>query len=235
VTWSASWASWKASTRRETTVLPVLTDLAGSIERITGHPPDVIAPSAAEVRRLGLALEPPARVESLDALFLHRHWGMRDVGIGVLASHFPFDERLTVGFNPELAEVLGIEAPEVLGTKEGRPLGMIGGFAGGDLLVRVIAAFGEPEAVERGSGAEIRRVAAVGAMTDALVREAAARGAGAYVTGQMRAPARRAVAETGIAVIAIGHRRSEVWGLHLLARLLRDEWPGLETVVLDAP
>ncbi len=210
-------------------------DLAASIERITGHPPLVVTPSEREVRRLGLALEPPVRVESLDALFLHRHWGMRDEGIGVLASHLPFDERLTIGFNPDLAEVLGIEAPEVLGTKEGRALGMIGGFAGGDLLERIVAAFGEPEAVERGSGAEIRRVAAVGAMTDALVREAAARGADAYVTGQVRAPARRAVAETGIAVIAIGHRRSEVWGLHLLARLLRSEWPGLETVVLDTP
>ena len=215
--------------------MPILTDLAGSVERITGHPPDVIVLSAAEVRRLGLALDPPVQLESLDALFLHRHWGMQDVGIGVLASHLPFDERLTIGFNPDLAEALGIEAPEVLGTKEGRPLGMIGGFAGGDLLERVVAAFGEPEAVEQGSGAQIRRVAAVGAMTDELVREAAARGAGAYVTGQMRAPARRAVTETGIAVIAIGHRRSEVWGLHLLARLLRAEWPGLETVVLDTP
>ncbi len=194
----------------------------------------MIVPSAREVRRLGLALEPPARVERLDALFLHRHWGIGDAGIGVVASHLPFDERLTIGFNPELAEALGMRAPEVLGTKEGRPLGMIGDVAG-DVLARVVAAFGEPEAVERGSGARVRRVAAVGAMTDALVREAAARGAGAYVTGQMRAPARKAVADTGMAVIAVGHRRSEVWGLHLLARLLRGEWPGLETVVLDAP
>ena len=219
----------------EPAVLPTLTDLAATIELITGHPPDIVVPSAREVRRLGLALEPPARVESLDALFLHRPWGMRDGGSGVLASHLPFDERLTIGFNPDLAEALEMEAPEVLGRKEGRPLGMIGGFAGGDLMARIVAAFGEPEAVERGSGAEIRRVAVVGAMTDTLVREAAARGADAYVTGQMRAPARQAVADTGMAVIAVGHRRSEVWGLHLLARLLRDEWPALETAVLDTP
>ncbi|HEX8361849.1 MAG TPA: hypothetical protein VF613_17150, partial [Longimicrobium sp.] len=85
----------------EPAVLPTLTDLAATIELITGHPPDVVVPSAREVRRLGLALEPPARVESLDALFLHRPWGMRDVRIGVLASHLPFDERLTIGFNPD--------------------------------------------------------------------------------------------------------------------------------------
>lgn len=216
---------------------PFLTDLAASVERITGHPPLVVAPSAREVRRLGLALEPPAGVEAMDALFLHRHWGMGNAGIGVLASHLPFDERMAVGYNPDLAEALGVERIEVLGTKEGRPLGMIGDCAGDftALLARVTAAFGEPEAVEQGSGAPIRRVAAVGAMTDALVREAAARGAGAYVTGQMRAPARRAVAETGMAVVAIGHRRSEVWGLHLLARLLRADWPEMETIILDAP
>ncbi len=205
-------------------------DLAASIERITGHPPLVVAPCERQVRRLGLSLEPPARTESLDALFLHRHWGFQDAGIGVLASHLPFDERLTIGYNPELAEALGLDAVEVLGTK-----GMIGDFAGdfATLVERITAEFGKPEAVE--PGGVVRRVAAVGAMTDALVREAAARGAGAYVTGQMRVPALRAVAETGMAVVAIGHRRSEVWGLHLLARLLRAEWPGLETIVLDSP
>ena len=80
--------------------------LAASIERITGRPPLVVAPSEREVRRLGLALEPPAHVDGLDALFLHRHWRMRDAGIGVLASHLPFDERLTIGYNPDLAEAL---------------------------------------------------------------------------------------------------------------------------------
>lgn len=157
--------------------------------------------------------------------------------VGVLTSHLAFDERLTIGYNPELAEALGISRIEVLGTKEGRPLGMIGDFAGdaGALVARVAAELGAPEAVEPGAGGAVRRVAAVGAMTDALVREAAERGAGAYLTGQMRVPARRAVVETGMAVVAAGHRRSEVWGLHLLARLLRAEWPGLATRVLDAP
>jgi putative NIF3 family GTP cyclohydrolase 1 type 2 len=103
------------------------------------------------------------------------------------------------------------------------------------LIERITAEFGAPEAIQPGSRAAIRRVAAVGAMTDALVREAAERGADVYITGQMRVPARAAVAETGIAVVAIGHRRSEVWGLHLLARLLRDGWPELHTLVLDTP
>ncbi len=230
-----------------------LTDRAACIERITGadrfteQPPSVFVASAREVRRLGLALESTAglaervREEGVDALFLHRPWGVESAGlpsgVGVLASHLPFDERLTIGHNPELAGALGLSRVEVLGSKEGRPPGMIGEIEGRleALLERIAAALGEPEQVEPGTGGPVTRVAVVGAMTDALVREAAARGAGAYVTGQMRAPARTAVHGTGIAAIAVGHRRAEVWGLHLLARLLRDEWPGLTTIVLDRP
>ena len=229
--------------------MPTLPALAATIEHITraalftGQPPSVFVPSDREVRRLGLALEPSAvivdrvRDEALDALFLHRPWKLSGLpaDFGVLASHLPFDERLTIGFNPDLAEALGVSRIEVLGTKEERPLGMVGDFDGGSfaqLIERITAELGAPEAVEPGSAA-IRRVAAVGAMTDALVREAAERGADVYITGQMRVPARAAAEETGIAVVAVGHRRSEVWGLHLLARLLREEWPGLETIVLD--
>jgi putative NIF3 family GTP cyclohydrolase 1 type 2 len=32
-------------------------------------------------------------------------------------------------------------------------------------------------------------------------------------------------------VVALGHRRSEVWGLHQLARELRADFPDLETTV----
>lgn len=227
---------------------PRVEELVATVAHLTGaegFPAEqtaVVVPSARPVARLGLALEPVpslagwVREEQLDALFLHRPWGVEEVdlpsGVGVLACHLPFDERLTIGFNPDLAEALGVSGIEPLGWKEGRPLGMIGDFAGGELIEAATRLFGALEAVERGSGAP-RRVAAVGAMTDALVREAAARGAGAYLTGQLRVPARRAVAETGMTTIAVGHRRSELWGLHLLARLLGREWPGLSAVVLD--
>jgi len=230
---------------------PALSDLAGTIGRLTHahafaeQPPTVWVDSSRPVARLGLALEPSAAVAArtveLDALFLHRPWKAEEAGIrgvGILSSHLGFDERLAIGFNPALAEALGVAEVEVLGRREGRPLGMVGDFGGGGLAAlveRIAAEMGGVEAVEPGSGAPVRRVAAVGALTDALVREAAERGAGAYVTGQMRAPARRAIAETGMAVVAVGHRRGEVWGLHLLARLLHAEWPGLRTEVLDAP
>ena len=82
--------------------------------------------------------------------------------------------------------------------------------------------------------APVSRVAVVGAMTDALVREAAARGAGLYVTGQLRQPARAAAAATGIAVAAVGHARSERWGVRALAHLVAERWGGVRVAVAEA-
>jgi putative NIF3 family GTP cyclohydrolase 1 type 2 len=84
-----------------------------------------------------------------------------------------------------------------------------------------------------GQSEVVERIAVVGAMSDALVREAAERGADVYVTGQYRQPARRAVADTGISVIEIGHRRSEEWGLCALAGVLRERWAVLRVILPD--
>jgi putative NIF3 family GTP cyclohydrolase 1 type 2 len=93
-------------------------------------------PSGRSVARLGLALEPwPglgawAERERLDAVFLHRPFRLAPNAlapdVGVVAYHLPFDERLTLGLNARLADVLGLTFLEPLGEKEGRPLGMTG-------------------------------------------------------------------------------------------------------------
>ena len=206
-------------------------------------------PCERSVRRLGLALEPfPtiarwAAAERLDAVFLHRPWGLTDparralheTGTGVLAYHLAFDERLTTGFNPALAAACGWGPPEILGRKEGRPLGMVCALAAPASFDAVAAQLrAEFDGLEQttppaaGGGEPAGSVAVVGAMTDALVREAHRRGVGVYVTGQWRQPARAAVRETGLGVVAIGHRRSELRGLRTLARLLRAHAPGVD-------
>ncbi len=236
--------------------LPSLDALAASLAEALGagaFPPEERggvhrAGDGRAVARLGLALEPwpglagwAARAR-LDAVFLHRPWrlpeGALGPGVAVLWSHLPFDERLTTGFNPRLADALAVRAPEPIGARDGRPLGMVGDVSAGPALAwaaRVAAAFGGEEArLVADPGSPVYRVAVVGAMTDALVREAAARGAGLYVTGQLRAPARAAVAETGMAVVAVGHARSEWWGVRALAHLLAERWGGLLTRVPEA-
>ena len=87
--------------------------------------------------------------------------------------------------------------------------------------------FGGCDRIEAGRQMTVGCVAVVGAMNEILIREAANGGAGLYLTGQYRSSAQVAVDETGIAVIAVGHRRSEEWGLRALADLLREQWPGL--------
>jgi putative NIF3 family GTP cyclohydrolase 1 type 2 len=65
-------------------------------------------------------------------------------------------------------------------------------------------------------------------MNEMLVREAVERGVQVYITGQWRQPASESVTETGIGVIAVGHRRAEEWGLRALAGVLRERWVQLE-------
>ena len=206
----------------------------------------VYLPSSRPVKRLGLALEawthlPEwAKAKNLDALFLHRPWkleaGKLTPDLGVIFYHLAFDEQLTISFNPRLAQVLGMSCLEVLGEKDGRAIGMIGEiptslFAGLCRCVNQI--FGGNEQVHAENCIEVTRIAVVGAMTDALVREAAHRGANVYITGQLRQPAVQAMQETNMAVIAVGHRRSEVWGLRSLAGVLSERWSQLELVIYN--
>ena len=200
--------------------------------------------SARPIRRIGLALEPWAELNQwandrqLDALFLHRPWKLEpeqlEPDIGVVSYHLAFDERLTLGFNSRLAEVLGMEAIEVLGEKQGRPIGMIGkilpqSFASYRIYIDEV--FGGQDKAYPGCCESVSQVAVVGAMTDELVREAASRGADVYITGQLRQPAEEAVLDTGIGVIAVGHRRCEEWGLRALAGVMRERWFGLEVIL----
>lgn len=218
------------------------------IERFAAgdDPAGVWRPPASDgpVAVVGLALEAAAGIgawvarEGIDALVLHRPWGLAacpdpPATVGVLAYHLAFDERLTLGFNPWLAAAIGMTDLEVVGRKEGRPLGMLGAIAeqaSGSVVAALAAEFHGLETTLPGP-ATVSRVAVVGAMTADLVAEAARRGAGRYVTGQVRQPALAMVRETGIGVVAVGHRRSEEWGLRTLARLLRERWPDLRVMV----
>lgn len=204
------------------------------------------------VLRIALALEPWVEMESalaageIDAVSLHRPWRLTSEqralleanDTGVLAYHLSFNEHLTLGFNPPLAVRLGLTMPpEMLGSKEGRPLGMIGQLATpapvGDVMARLREVFGGLEAEHPGNEPGERFVtclAVVGAMNDSLVRQAHLRGAQLYVTGQWRQPATAAARDTNMAVAAVGHHRSEVWGLHALAGILRENL-GLTVIV----
>lgn len=216
-------------------------------------------PSGRPIRRVGLSLEPFSMLADwinenhLDALWLHRPWQfdptLMPPDIGIMTHHLPFDETLTMGYNRRLARRLGeTKTPEVLGYKPDkanpkqtltdRPIGMLVDVAQDEFdgwLETIKTLFEGYDRAEAGCGASgwqpnSTRMAVVGAMTDALVREAAERGAHLYLTGAYRKAAQAAVDETGIAIIAVGHRRTEEWGLQALASLIEERWP-VETVI----
>ncbi|OUL36225.1 NGG1p interacting factor NIF3 [Nostoc sp. T09] len=200
--------------------------------------------SSHPVTRLGLALEPDTQLhewiktQNLDALFLHRPWKLTTEEIspelGVISYHLPFDECLTLGFNLRLAQILRMSQLEVLGAKENRAIGMIGEIPTQSfthLCNCITQIFGGQEQVHLPINSDVKRIAVVGAMTDSLVREAANRGADVFITGQLRQPAAAAMQETKIGAIAVGHRRSEWWGLRSLAGVLQERWSSLEVFV----
>ncbi|MBD1842971.1 Nif3-like dinuclear metal center hexameric protein [Cyanobacteria bacterium FACHB-63] len=203
----------------------------GGIYRVSDRP----------IRRLGLALEPIPQIDywitknQIDALFLHRPWQLNsNLDIGVVFYHLAFDERLTLGFNLQLADVLSLVNVQSFGYKAERAIGMIGGVPSQSFdryCVQVREIFGGYESAF-GQADTVGKVAIVGAMNDGLIRSAANQGASVYITGQFRVSAKQAVLDTGMCVIEVGHRRCEQWGLRALSAILRERWAELRTIVI---
>jgi putative NIF3 family GTP cyclohydrolase 1 type 2 len=221
------------------------TDLGGltqAVGQALGGAPEVVHGGARPIGRVGLALDPSsglaawARDGAVDAVLLHRHWRWSPAGwpegVAVLASHDPFDRRYAFGVAPELTAALDLVPGPSIGERDGWPLGTVGGGAPRtadalrDALVRAFGGVEAELAPDVGDEA-ITRVAMARAMTPALVARAAELGARAYVTGQLREPARAAARRAGVHVLAVGHRRSERWALALLAEALGAALPGV--------
>ncbi len=210
--------------------------------------PIVYRPFGRAVNRLGLVLDPwPGltdwvKQEKLDALFVHRPFKMEmddlPQGVGVFASHLPFEERLALGYNPRLADALGMTGLQPLGKRKGRPLGMLGEVPPqtvGAFYKSAFDVFGGREDARTCERNEVTKVAVVGAITAELMHEASERGAEVYITGQMRQPAREAILDTGLGLIIVGHRRSEEWALRTLAHILRERFAALTTCLPKEP
>ncbi len=236
--------------------MPTVRDLADvlapHLDRVRYHregdPAGVWIDSPREVRQLALRLEaglpPYTWASGADAVLIHRPFSLWPArlpkGVGVLAVHRALDEHHSIGVNPALAAALGLEADDEPLRRDGNPKGLIA------RPIAPLTASGAIETIRREFGgiedmwgeapeADLGAIALAGAMTDAMVREAAARGVGVYLTGQLRKPAREAVRQMGIVAIAVGQGRAEAWGLRRLGRLLRARWPSLTLLESGLP
>ncbi|WP_019588176.1 Nif3-like dinuclear metal center hexameric protein [Deinococcus apachensis] len=216
---------------------PTLTDLADWLRASLGEPEPLRRPGPPEVRRLALALEPadlPAEPEA-DALFLHRSRRLGNAwpGLGILGVHDGFDSHLTTGPNRRLARALGwADVREVVW--EGRIVGLIATppqRTWAELRAALHAELGGEDTSWPPDPASSLRLALMNAMNSALIGHVVNLGVRVYLTGQLRPSAVAATKERGVGVIALGHRRTELWGLCQLARELRAAFPDLQTQV----
>ena len=193
-------------------------------------------PGAPQVSRLSLALDPrdlPADLPG-GAIFLHRvhHLGAAFPGLAVLNSHDAFDAALTTGPNMPLAKKLCWQEVHFLELEQAS--GLIALPPQRDwtrLLAALHAEFDGHEALLPLREPELQRVALMNAMRPELLEAVADLGVNVYLTGQMRPAALPTARALGLGVIALGHRRSELWGLRQLALELRAAFPGLECTV----
>lgn len=151
-------------------------------------------------------------------MILHRvrspHVGGILRSVAVLGCHDPFDRHYGFGDCWWLRDALGASRIGAIGDRDGHPLGTVervpdGSFA--ELCSTLRGVFGEIEhiAVTSSDEASVRYVVVARAMTAALVQQAAAAGADAYITGELRMPGLEPARAAGLPVIAIGHRRAE--------------------------
>jgi putative NIF3 family GTP cyclohydrolase 1 type 2 len=166
----------------------------------------------------------------------------------VLASHTSFDENLTLGWNPALAEQLGMCADASLCVKGhwenvDRKIGMVGQvFATKqELLDQIRAQFGEPETVHHGLSDEIRVVATMNVFTKEEVHRvlAMAQKMGLvpdnkpeaymrhmlFLTCQSYFSGTKLAASLGCTVVRVRHKKTEEWGIRYLAARLREAYP----------
>jgi putative NIF3 family GTP cyclohydrolase 1 type 2 len=183
--------------------------------------------------------------------FLHRPFTLdrRSVRRGtlVLSSHTSFDEILTTGWNPSLADRLQINVDDSVciqgykGDPE-RRIGLVGPISMvRDLLVhRTKEEFGEAELAYDGPSDDIRAVAIMNAFNEDEVQRvleiALQHGWAAaddeapgkhivYLTGQPRASGMDAAKALGMTVVCVGHRPAEDWGIRYIATQLRLMFP----------
>ncbi|PYE55020.1 Nif3-like dinuclear metal center hexameric protein [Deinococcus yavapaiensis] len=186
---------------------------------------------------LALALEPMDVPEeaNMDAVFLHRPFraGSAFARRAILTSHHGFDEKLTTGENEPLIERLEWRDVRPF-DMDRRRFGVIASppqRTWSAFLTALLGEFGAFEDVAAPARDPLRRVALVNAFRPELVRALHDQGVDALVTGQGRVLGARHAKEVGMGIVALGHRRSEEWGLRQLGRELEQAFADLRTVV----
>lgn len=158
--------------------------------------------------------------------------------LSLAAYHLPLDAHPDVGNNALLCEVMGLERAEAFAEHRGRAVGFVGRSGEGvplaALVERLTGAL-EREPLVQGDGPGTLH--SVGVVTGAgaeHLRDAAALGLDAFITGEPAEWAMAEAAEAGLHFIAAGHYATETLGVRRLGDLAAERL-GVEHVFIDVP
>ncbi len=155
------------------------------------------------------------------ALERRRLQALFDADLALIAYHLPLDGHPTLGNNACLAALLGLADAQPFGEHRGRMIGCRGALADAEdvtaLAARLGVALGSQPLVFAGGDHPVRTVGVVSGGAARDVREAAAQGLDAFVTGEPSEDTPYLAAELGVHVIAAGHNATETVGVQALA------------------
>jgi len=172
-----------------------------------------------------------AKQAGIDPLLKRRLKTLFDADMSLAAYHLPLDAHAEVGNNALICGALGFESAEGLGSHGGRAIGRVGRCAEAvsiaELTERCRTAFGrEPLVFAEGPGA-VRSIGVVSGGGASDLREAAALGLDAFLTGEPAEPSMGEAREAGVNFLACGHYATERFGVRRLGEILEDRF-GIE-------
>lgn len=140
-------------------------------------------------------------------------------GIAVYSSHLPLDRHPTVGNNPVLAQLLGIETRGWWGESHGAPIGVWGelDIDRGALGRRLAEVLGEPPFVIPTGPETAHRIGVITGAGGSMIREAKDAGLDTLITGEGAHHTYFDAEELGVNVFMGGHYRTETFGVKAIA------------------
>ena len=129
--------------------------------------------------------------------------------LSLLAYHLPLDAHPTLGNNALLADLLGLVGGVMLGVQGAVP----SPTPVGDVAAALGAALGSTPLVLTGGDHPVRTIGIVSGGAAKDIRQAAAAGLDAFVTGEPREDSAYVAAELGVHLIAAGHNATETVGV----------------------
>lgn len=159
-----------------------------------------------------------------------------EAGVGVFSAHLPLDGHAEVGNCVVLTRALGWEPVGRFGTFEGYELGW---WSETDedpevLRGRLAEVVEGPVRMISGGQERIYRVGVVTGAASSLIKDAAAVGLDALITGEGPHHSYHDAVEYGVTVYFAGHYATETWGLKALAAHLEQRFD-MPWVFLDDP